>query len=124
MRRWLGAAATCAPLISSMSGCGWLVPASCADASDFDPPPRLTCGAALAAARPHVAARTDVVDLQFQYSVCVPNAARCPLTNNDTGSVVAELGDGGYLLVVVEWTRDGVVAQSPTLIAPGLGSDG
>jgi len=96
------------------SGCATLAPATC-ETPEFNPPARLTCEAAIAAARGQLATVDGVTALRVDYvGVKCPDNARCMAPNGDFANVIATLAGGEELSVAVSIDDAGVVqAQEP-----------
>lgn len=96
------------------SACATLAPATC-ETPEFDPPARLTCEAAITAARGKLATVDGVTALRVDYvGVKCPDNARCMAPNGDFANVIATLASGEELAVAVSVDDQGTVqAQEP-----------
>jgi hypothetical protein len=106
MRVRLIAASLAAMLL--VGGCTIFTSAEC-DLAQFDPAPRLTCDAALAAARGKLAGVSGVTGLRMQYGLPCPPNARCMAPSGDEATVYATLAAGGEVIVIVTIDATGVV---------------
>jgi hypothetical protein len=115
MRRLLLVAAAAVLLAG---GCATLAPATC-DPPDFDPPGRLTCDVAVAAAREQLANVSGISRLEVVWSAACPDNARCRPPDGNAATVMATLGEGDILTVYVSIGEDGVVqAEAPQRLVP------
>ena len=107
---------------STLTACAFTAPVTCPE-DQFDDPPTdapalLTCDVAVAAARPSLAGVAGITALRFEYSNCPPNA-RCPAPSGHVGAVIATLGGGDELYVMVRIEEDGSVhIEEPQHIDP------
>lgn len=106
-----------------VGGCTILTPAAC-EPAQLEAAPRLTCDAALAAAREKLAAVSGVTGLRMQYGLpCLQNA-RCAAPSGDEATVYATLAAGGELIVIVTVDAAGVISAQdaqplPTFLPAG-----
>jgi hypothetical protein len=107
MMRRLGLLTALCGLVS-VAGCVSLAPASCDESIEFEPPARLTCEIAIAAARGQLIGVAGITQLSFDFDHCPPNA-RCAASIGDSGEVIATLTSGDQLMVLVRIGEDGVV---------------
>lgn len=106
------------------SGCATLAPATC-DPPEFDPPGRLTCDVAVAAAREQLADVAGVTRLEVVWSAACPDNARCRPPDGNTATVMATLGESDLLTVYVSIGEDGVVrAEPPQRLVPSQAPPG
>lgn len=104
-------------VIVGAAGCAFTDPVTCSD-EVLDPPPTLSCEAAVAAARQQLSAVGGVTALRFEYEICPPNA-RCIFVNGAMGVVLATLASGEELSVFVSVDPEGIVrAEEPQPIEP------
>lgn len=100
------------------SGCATLAPATC-DPQQFDPPGRLACDVAVAAAREQLANVSGISRLEVIWSAVCPDNARCRPPDGNAATVMATLGEGDVLTVYVSIGEDGVVqAEAPQRLVP------
>ena len=77
-----------------------LPPPDC-DAARFEPPPQLSCEAAVQAAADSLAASSKITAVSFQYgSLCPPNA-RCLAAMGNAGTVIVTFADASQVFVFV-----------------------
>lgn len=91
-----------------LAACAARAPVAC-EVIERDPPPPLSCEAAVTAARGQLAAVVGVSELSFQYDECAPDADRCAFLFGTAGNVIATSSDGREIAVFVSIDGDGVV---------------
>lgn len=94
--------------VISLSGCAATAPVTCEQVVR-DPPPPLSCEAAVDAAQLPLAGLTRVTALDFVYDECAPNAARCEFLFGTAGNVIATLDDGQKVAAFVSIDEGGAV---------------
>jgi len=94
------------------SGCDLNAPVSCEEV-ERDPPPSLSCDAAVNGARPQFAGLAGLTAVRFQYDECAPNAANCAFLFGTAGNVIAQLVDGRELAMFVSIDEDGAIRVQP-----------
>jgi predicted amino acid dehydrogenase len=107
-----------AAILMLSPACTALVPVVCEE-PEFDPPGRLTCATAAAAARDALADTAGITRLEVIWAACPANA-RCVGPNGDFATVVAtRLDPSDAVAVLVSVGADGVVrAEAPQSIMP------
>ena len=94
------------------AGCAVSAPVTCSDEA-FDPPPTLTCEAAVSVARQQLLDVAGVTALRFEYEICPPNA-RCIFVPGSVGTVIATLAGGEEVSVFVSVDPEGIAhAEEP-----------
>jgi hypothetical protein len=101
-----------------LAGCTALAPVVCEE-PQFDPPGRLTCETAAAAAREALASTPGVARLEVLWVAC-PADARCVAPDGSSATVIAtRSGPGDVLAVFVTIGEDGVArGELPQPVVP------
>ncbi len=95
--------------------------AECDDPGQFQPPPTLSCDAAVDAALESLSSHPPITALQFVYGVICPANARCgPRAGND-GTVIITFGDGAQQSVVVWLDGTRMTVEEPQPYPPPSG---
>jgi hypothetical protein len=83
------------------------------DGSQFQPPPSLTCGPAIAAALGMLApAHPPIIREEFRWGGLCPPGAPCPVSGGDSGIVIFDFASGPSVFVYVSAGAGGVVTVS------------
>jgi hypothetical protein len=86
-------------------------PAVVCDGSQFQPPPSLTCGPAIAAALSILApGHPPIIRKEFRWGGLCPPGARCPVSGGDAGIVIFDFASGPTVFVSVSAGAGGVMA--------------
>jgi hypothetical protein len=88
-------------------------PAVICDGSQFQPPPSLTCGPAIAAALTALApGDPPIIREEFRWGGLCPPGGHCPPTLGNFGIVIFDCASGPSVFVYVSAGAGGVVAAS------------
>ena len=110
--------AGCAPTSSALSSplsspSAVASPEVVCDGSQFQPPPSLTCGPAIAAALAVLApAHPPIIREEFRWGSLCPPGAPCAPPLGDAGIVIVDFASGSSEFVYVSADAGGVVAAS------------
>lgn len=115
MRRW-----DCLAMAVALAACSAFVPPpppEC-DTARFDPPPTLTCEAAVTAALDSLPSHGPIAALQFlSGSLCPPNA-RCMPPDGSAGTVIITYGHGAQQSVYVRLEGGRLVIEAAAPYPP------
>ena len=107
------AAPSSAPSSPPPSSSALASPAVICDTSQFQPPPSLTCGPAIAAALGMLApGHPPIIREEFRWGGLCPPGGRCPPPSGDAGIVIFDFAGGPPVFVYVNAGAGGVVAAS------------